>query len=201
MGFEVNACLLVATPQMTDPGFSQAVILVVEHNPFGALGFIINRPSPLSLKNMVHFDERAIPPEVPAWYGGPVDTTTGIVLHNQPLNPGDKEIAPQIALSSSPQTLHQIADEAEHRLAQLQGGNNIFTKRQGLYPFRFVVGYAGWGARQLDDEIRTGAWLVQPLDQHIIFYSPWQEMWSHAIKKAGPSMDLFFPTAHQPYLN
>jgi putative AlgH/UPF0301 family transcriptional regulator len=73
-----------------------------------------------------------------------------------------------------------------------------------LNPYRFLVGYAGWGAGQLDDEIRAGSWLLHPVDQDIIFNTPWSDMWSIITTRMGIGKTAAAsvpPVAHSSYLN
>jgi putative transcriptional regulator len=159
-----NPRILVSMPKLQDPNFNRAVLLLLEHTSAGALAFVLNRPTPVGLRQMISLDIE-IPESIPAWYGGPVDTATAIVLHNQTRQYGDTEVATGIYLSSSEQTLSDMVMREDF---------------QKLHPYRFLVGYAGWGAGQLDGEISNGAWLSLPLDQSLLFETPWDQMWSKA---------------------
>lgn len=195
-------CMLVAMPSMGDANFSKSVIFLLEHNKAGALGLIVNRPSALSLKSMIDFPDSPIPEELPAWYGGPVETTSGIILHNQMKNNGDQEITSNICLSASKDTLIDMIETARTHadengaLAQLPLG----VATNCCYPYRFVVGYAGWGPDQLDEEIRAGAWLYQPLNEDLLFHTPWFRMWDKAIAMTGSPVTRL-TSSPQAYLN
>jgi putative transcriptional regulator len=207
-------CLLVAMPNMLDSNFSQAVILLAEHNPEGAIGFVLNRPSTVSLKAMISILDREVPEAIPAWYGGPVDTTTAIILHDQKPSQGDSEIAPGINLSTTGKVLDSLIDFGAEQLDRLQRKNNQVvddssSKESSLifknHPFRFLVGYAGWGAHQLDDEIRSGAWLICPLDRKLVFDTPWAELWNECMGRVGVEKNsmMMMPqtSSGQAYLN
>jgi putative transcriptional regulator len=194
--------LLVATPQLQDPNFKNAVVLVVEHNDDGAMGFIVNRPSQAPLTDLVSADDFDIPSTLPAWVGGPVDTTTGFILHNQPEDDPDLDLATGITLSSSSETLKDMVNDADRRIAKM--ANLDLSKdtldEEFLYPYRFLVGYAGWSADQLEEEIRTGAWIQAPVDRDILFNAPWNKMWDRVMASVGINPRILAP-APQPYLN
>src|SRR4051794_35720812 len=76
--------LLVATPQLVDPNFKRTVVLVLEHGPEGSVGFVLNRPLEAPLAALVQRPDLETPPEIAAWYGGPVDTGTGLALRARP---------------------------------------------------------------------------------------------------------------------
>jgi putative transcriptional regulator len=194
-------CLLVAMPSMLDSNFSRTVMLLAEHNSEGAVGFVLNRPSTVPLKSMISVIDREVPPAIPAWYGGPVDTGTAIILHTRKPSDGDTEIGHGIYLSTSGRVLDSLIDESEQTLKERASGQ---LAHDILNPYRFLVGYAGWGAGQLDDEIRAGAWLLHPIDQDLIFNTPWNEMWTVITQKMGLARAAGAavpPIAQTAYLN
>lgn len=185
--------LLVATPQLQDPNFKKSVVLIVEHTSAGSMGFIINRPIQTSLADLVTSPKIHVPDNIPGWYGGPVETGTGIILHS------DKD---SIALSSSEETLVDLVDYSEKRMKELalrQAGDSQ-APLEPLYPYRFLVGYSGWGEGQLMDEIRQGAWLQTAASPEMIFRTNWQTLWDKAIGKVGVNPKAFAVVDHS-YLN
>ncbi len=204
-------CLLVAMPSMLDSNFSQAVILLAEHNEEGAVGFVLNRPSTVSLKAMISVIDRDVPEAIPAWYGGPIDTTTAIILHDQKPTDQDSEIAPGINLSTTGRILDSMIDHGAEQLERLQQGIHTDEPKQKstsaastVHPYRFLVGYAGWGTQQLDDELRAGAWLMCPLDRKLVFDTPWADLWQICMTRIGVERQAVAPismTANQSYLN
>ena len=194
-------CLLVATPSMLDGNFQQTVLLLVEYNAEGAIGFVLNRPSTCSLKSMISLVDRDVPEAIPAWFGGPVDTTTGIVLHDRKPADGDVEVAPAIYLSSAGRVLDALIDYSARSLDQRQIQDPSLDY-DAKHPYRFLVGYAGWGAGQLDDELRSGAWLLCPLDRKLVFDMSWADLWSKAMEQVGVQKNAHMPTQSQnAYLN
>jgi putative transcriptional regulator len=197
--------LLVASPQLEDPNFTNSVVLMVEENPEGAMGFIVNRPSEMPLKDLIS-EGLKVPPALPAWVGGPVESTTGFILHNQPHirheTDTDIEVSEGIILSSSANTLEHMTENASRRIDMLA---KLDTAKESLdvetlYPYRFLVGYGGWNKEQLDEEIRRGSWLQIPMDNELLFNTPWSKMWERAIASIGFTPNKLVH-ADQPYLN
>lgn len=147
---------LVAMPNMLDPNFSGAVVFVCEHNEQGALGMIINKPTELTLDDL--FDRIEIPlhnqklHRLPLYYGGPVQVERGFVLH-RPLGHWSSSLPIGIDLGMT--TSRDILQAA----AQAQGPEQILV----------TLGYAGWSAGQLEQEISQNAWLNVPVQHDLIF--------------------------------
>lgn len=194
-------CLLVAMPSMLDNNFARTVLLLAEHNSEGAVGFVLNRPSTVPLKSMVSEIDRDIPPSIPAWYGGPIDTGTAIILHARKPADGDTEIGTNIYLSTSGKILDSLIGESEIAIRERANGQLVHDI---LNPYRFLVGYAGWGAGQLDDEIRAGSWLLHGVDQDLLFNTPWSDMWTTITAKMGigkAAAASVSPVSQSAYLN
>jgi putative transcriptional regulator len=196
--------LLVASPQLDDANFKRAVVLMIEHNANGSMGFVINRPVQTSLSDLVVTDSIKIPENVPAWYGGPVETTTGIILHKKA---PDETGVGGLTLSASETSLVDLVDYSVRRSDHLSQGS---TPAPGspdrhpddawLYPYRFLVGYSGWGAGQIDDELRQGAWIQIPLSDELLFNTKWGSIWEAALGQVGVSPKSLVTATHQ-YLN
>lgn len=168
---------LVAMPALNDPNFQQSVVYICEHSSECALGLIINRPSSAVLGDI--FRQLAIRPEdprlaeQPVFQGGPVQTERGFVIHepagawNSTLRLGE-----QIGVTTSRDVLAAMAC--------------------GAGPHRALValGYAGWGAGQLESELASNAWLSTPADGHIIFDTPVPERWQAAAGLIGVDISL-----------
>ena len=172
--------LLLAMPQLADPNFSRAVVLMIEHGDQGSFGLVINHPSPIkaaelldSLEMSWHGDDEAV-----VWAGGPVSPSTGWVLH-EPVGiapagvGGTIEITSRISLSTSPDRLRLIASQPPRKL-------------------RLLLGYSGWAAGQLATEMARGAWLHTAADPHLVFDTPPDEIWDTAMSSLGINpRDLF----------
>ena len=160
--------LLVAMPQLADPNFNRAVVLLWEHRDEGAMGLIINRPTETRASQIVQLD----PPvendsDLTVWIGGPVDPTRGWLLIAGDDGDGS-EIMPGLYLSASVARLRQAMESNE-------SANHC----------RFLVGYSGWGRRQLDTELAASAWLTVPLEIDLVFRTPSELMWETAIRRLG----------------
>ncbi len=191
--------LLISAPGFSDSIFDKSVVLLIDRSPTGSIGFIINRPSSLSLKNMIETDNEEVPDTIPAWFGGPVDTATGIILHKEKIAADDKVLGKGMILSSNPKTLSLMVQHAEAaaKIAREPAINKIWACD---YAFRFIVGYAGWGPGQLDDELRNGIWIEQPVDLNILYHTPWNQMWDECFAAVGV-MPHQVTTSQQRFIN
>ena len=164
--------LLIAMPAMTDPNFTRTVTYICEHNENGALGIVINRPLQMDLGEV--FEQLALEPadadlsKQPVLRGGPVQTERGFVLH-EPSQGWDStvEVSPTVHLTTSQDILTAMA--------------------QGTGPKRalMALGYAGWGAGQLEMEIGANAWLSVPASPAIVFETPYENRWLAAAELLG----------------
>lgn len=164
--------LLIAMPGLEDPNFSHGVTLLCQHNAEGALGITINRVSDFTLMDVlaqldIRCEDEAIG-GMPVLDGGPVHRERGFVLHS-PGGRWDSSIAISegISVTTSRDILEAIA----------RGGG----------PDKFVValGYAGWSAGQLEDELRGNAWLNTGADIDLVFDSPIDQRWEQAVARLG----------------
>jgi putative transcriptional regulator len=166
--------LLVSMPQMLDPNFSKTVVLLAEYGAHGAFGLVLNRRMDEPARSIVTADEPLnIHPGMYLFTGGPVEPTRAWILTaNGTLDPDALEVMDGVYLSASPKLVRRTL-EAEPDPAT-----------------RMVVGYAGWGAGQLDVELAEGSWLLTPLEADLIFKTSADSMWEAAIRRLGaePSM-------------
>jgi len=162
---------LIAMPAMSDPNFSRTLTFICEHNERGALGIVVNRPIDVTLATLmrqveVPFEDSPIY-EQPVFFGGPVQLDHGFVLHRpvgdwkSTLSVGD------VGLTTSRDILEAMA----------RGSG----PRQGLV----ALGYAGWAAGQLEDEIRHNGWLTTPADVDLIFDVPPESRYDAAMLSMG----------------
>jgi len=166
--------LLIAMPAMPDPRFAHAVIYICSHSANGAMGLVINR---LFRETDFHalLDQLNIPvasetPNPPIRFGGPVETGRGFVLHSSDyLREGTTRIDENICLSATIEILQAIA----------HGG--------GPERVLMALGYTGWGAGQLDEEIKANGWLTAPADEDLLFDGEIETKWERALAKIGIS--------------
>jgi len=185
--------LLVALPGLTDPHFSRSVLLLVQHGRDGAMGYVINRPLPSSLRDANFQNRYKIPNHIPVWMGGPLATNNGIVLHNEGRDVSATFAFDSLRISVSEEAIDGLIESAEEELRQDQ-------PRRGHQPFRFILGQASWGPKQLEAELKAGLWIQRPMDEKLVFSTPWQEIWSLAFDDLGIH-PLDIKASMQNYLN
>jgi putative transcriptional regulator len=168
----LNNQFLIAMPGMDDPNFAQTVTLVCEHSERGALGIVINRPLTMDLGEV--FEQLGLDASQShvsrqnVLLGGPVQTDRGFVLHS----PGagfesTLPVSEKLHLTTSRDILDALAS--------------------GQGPERAIValGYAGWEAGQLEDEMARNAWLTVPVDENLLFDVPAEDRWQAAGRLLG----------------
>lgn len=164
--------LLVAMPGMLDPNFEHTVTFVCEHSPKGALGLTINRPMSMALGavfDQLELERSALAPADQCIVrGGPVQTERGFILHESAFDwESTTQVGPSIFVTTSQDILSDMA--------------------AGTGPQRtlMALGYAGWGAGQLEDEIRQNAWLTVPASPELVFDVPFEQRWRAAARSIG----------------
>jgi putative transcriptional regulator len=163
---------LIAMPAMDDPYFSKSLIYIAEHNEQGALGIIVNRPIDMNLATLFEKIDMPFEPNelgnLPVFFGGPVQTDRGFVLH-RPIGEWQSTLAvnQDVGLTSSRDVLQAVAREGKPREMMV------------------TLGYSGWGAGQLENELAQNAWLTVPADPHIIFDLPYEERLPSAMEILG----------------
>ena len=163
---------LIAMPALEDPYFSNALVYICEHNENGALGIIVNRPIDMNLAGL--FDKIDIKLEaenltnLPVYFGGPVQLDRGFVLH-RPVGQWQSTLAvnSEVGLTSSRDVLQSVAREGKPREVMV------------------TLGYSGWGAGQLENELVQNAWLTVPASPHILFDMPYEERLPSAMEILG----------------
>jgi putative transcriptional regulator len=187
--------LLLAMPQVQDPFFHRSVVLLLHHTDDGSFGFIVNRPTELPLIEILDamdiswkgFDDAQ------AFFGGPVQSQMGTVMFS--LSVGERfdldslegltEVGPGILISQQSEDLGRLA--AKPPLC-----------------FRLFLGYAGWGAGQLVDEIVRNDWLIAPVDNELLFSEQPDSVWEQALRSVGvdPStLPAWTPTGEEEETN
>ena len=162
---------LLSMPQLGDPNFRQAVVLLCLHGEEGAFGLIVNRPAKTRGRILVTLD----PPvtterHLEIWLGGPVEPERSLML----VGSGQGEAAADslrvtdgLHLSRSPELLRRVVEPNPPP------------------DVRLMVGYAGWGRGQLENELESSFWLVSDVDPDLIFKTPADQMWERAIRRLG----------------
>jgi len=168
--------LLIALPGMSDPRFEKTVIFMCAHSQTGAMGLIINKPvAGLGFHAMMQklgVRITANTPDFPVLFGGPVETGRGFVLHSADFesNESTLPVSEDVSLTA---TLDILRTMAEGR---------------GPQKAIFALGYAGWGAGQIENEIRLNGWVHCDADSAILFDAEIDAKWSAALRKLGIGM-------------
>jgi putative transcriptional regulator len=173
----LNNHFLIAMPALSDPNFHHTATYICEHNDEGALGLIINRPTDLRLGEILeHMGIEVTTDEIaaqPVYLGGPVQNDRGFVLH-QPV--GNWEATLKVTQDTAITSSRDILDA----IARGEGPEKTFI----------TLGYAGWGAGQLEQELAENAWLSGPADSRIVFDTPYEQRWEAAAGLIGVDLKL-----------
>jgi putative transcriptional regulator len=172
---------LIAMPSLKDPMFAHTITYICDHNPNGALGIVINHPLELTLGEVFHQLQLAQTGTMSSHIvlsGGPVQIDRGFVLHPT----GQRwestiDVSPDVSLTASRDILVSMAED------------------RGPEKALVALGYAGWDAGQLDEEIAANSWLTVPAENHILFDTPSEQRWAAASRYLGIDLNLIHSTA------
>lgn len=165
-----NQQLLIALPDMQDPRFEKAVILICEHNNDGAMGLLLNYVmQDIDTKQV--FEDLSLNQPIknkPVMDGGPLNKNCGFILHNNnQLFKSSIKIIDQLTLTTSKDLLEQI------------------SLHQFTANWQFYLGYTGWTKDQLEKEVAENTWLTCPIDINLIFNTPPEKLWKKCLSKIG----------------
>jgi putative transcriptional regulator len=168
---------LIAMPGMGDESFAGAVVYLCEHTDKGALGLVINKPIDIKLKNLFEKVELTLDrediAEEPVYYGGPVQTERGFVLHER-LDADGGHYSSTLAIPGGALEMTTSKDVLE----ALSNGN-------GPRKLLVTLGYSGWGAGQLEEEIGRNGWITVEAAPDIIFDTPVEQRYHKALSLLG----------------
>ncbi|MBI4601941.1 MAG: YqgE/AlgH family protein [Planctomycetes bacterium] len=181
---------LIASPGLADPNFLRTVVIIAEHNEEGALGLVVNRPAPAKLSDLWEsISGETLKIEAPAFVGGPVQQNAVLFLHGHAdLVPSGEPIVPGVFLGTEAELLGKVL----RREASREGD---------VGRVRVFCGYAGWGAGQLDREMRDGSWLTCPASADAVFGSRPERLWATTIGGMGGVFKFFGMTPPDPEMN
>lgn len=178
--------LLVATPKLGDPSFARAVILVLDHDEAGALGVVINRPTPVDVADVL-----------PSWR--PFATQPGVLFRGGP-------VAADSALGLA--TLPGVGDDEPlgwRRVSERLGLVDLDTPPEILAgemtDLRIFAGYAGWSAGQLEDEFEEGAWYVVSAGHRDAFTDDPDHLWRSVLRRQGGDLAFVSTYPDDPSMN
>ena len=170
-------------PQLADPNFRRAVVLVVHHDAESTFGLVLNREVELTARELcqsLEFDWNGSPAAEVAW-GGPVESNTGWLLFQDDLETdvdveGVSHLDGDLCFAGSLDVLRELAQRPPRDL-------------------RIFLGYSGWAGGQLESELAQGAWLVAPLSPEIVFDVPHDQMWDRALRELNVDPATLISTA------
>lgn len=176
--------LLISEPFLMDPNFRRSVVLLTQHHEEGTIGFILNHPSALLLKDLIPELENA---NFPVYIGGPVATDTVHFVHRcyDRLNDGE-EIAKDIYWGGNFEALRVLID----------------TQSIDQSEIKFFIGYSGWGDEQLRNELVENTWIVSDqYDPDVVFSDDEEKVWRDVIVNLGPKYAHISKFPINPNLN
>ncbi|MSR62224.1 MAG: YqgE/AlgH family protein [Planctomycetes bacterium] len=163
--------LLAAFPEMLDPNFMHSVVLICQHSDQGAYGVVTNRRTNFTVQELLPEHPLLKDSTFPVFLGGPVDHTTLQFLHVAPeAIPGGLSIDGKLWLGGELDALGEFITQ---------------HPRTAASKLRLFLGYSGWGAGQLDEELRAGSWLPAPPAHGAIFGEPGEDTWRRVVRSIG----------------
>ena len=173
----LTGSFLISTPKMPDPRFEEQVIYICAHSHEGAMGVAINKPNPLfSFAEILQGAGLPVPPEPlpPVYIGGPVELESAFILYKSDYRTEYQlDVSSTVSLSRETKVLEDIA------------------RLRGPEKFLFILGYAGWGPGQLEQELVEDGWLMVPAEDHVIFDVPDEDKWRTAAMMYGIDISVF----------
>ena len=170
---DLSGQFLIAMPGMGDPRFSQSVVYLCAHSSDGAMGLIVNKPTPevrfSDLLTQLEIDAQPGLRDIRVHFGGPVENSRGFVLHSADYSSGKATLKVDDGMS-----LTATLDVLEE-IAQGRGPQSSFL----------ALGYSGWGPGQLEEEIAQNGWLVSDARSDIVFGRANEHKWMAAVKSLG----------------
>ncbi|MEM9014795.1 MAG: YqgE/AlgH family protein [Pseudomonadota bacterium] len=176
--------ILIAMPNMGDSRFEKSVVYICAHDEQHAMGLVVNKPlaeiDMMKLLQQLDIDPLTATSEAPVFFGGPVQTERGAVLHTL-----DYRIEATLPLND------EIGITASRDVLIDIGGKE--PKRAAPRRYLLLIGHAGWGAGQLEQELAMNAWAHCEPDESIIFDGAKNPSWQNALAKLGVTEAMFSP--------
>ena len=163
--------LLAASPDMLDPNFMHTVVLMARHTEEGAYGLVVNREAGLTVAELFPDHPHLGGSRFPVHWGGPVALDSMQFVHRAPeAIPDGVDLGGGVFVGGDFEALARFLTEREE------------AARERV---RVLLGYSGWGKKQLDDELATGSWVPAPLEPALLFQADQQRTWRRALKLIG----------------
>lgn len=175
--------ILISEPLMNDYYFGRSVVLLAEHNDEGSFGLVMNKPLQSSFNEVV----QGFPPfDAPVFMGGPVQTDSLFFVH----------------------TLGEEIPDSNEVIRGLYWGGDLETVREmitlntiGPSQIRFYIGYSGWDANQLADELKRNSWLVSTASSQNLMNTQPAKMWERCVRRMGTEYDIWRRFPSDPQMN
>ncbi|GAB2749430.1 YqgE/AlgH family protein [Nocardioides pakistanensis] len=180
--------LLVATPRLVDPNFERSVVLVLDHDPSGTLGVVLNRPSPVPVGDILEGWSGLVGEPPVLFHGGPVATDSALAVAAVP---------PAQDPEGDPVGFRRLFDATGmvdlDTPTELLGG--------AIERMRIFAGYAGWGDGQLVAEIEEGSWYVVPMELDDVFGASPHGLWARVLRRQPGELAWVSTRPADPTLN
>ena len=178
--------LLVATPILVDPNFDHTVVLLLDHDENGALGVVLNRPSPVPVRTILpDWSETVHEPDV-IFQGGPVGTDSALAVAYL-AGDGDRE----------PVGFRRVFGDTG--IVDLDAPPELLAS--AIAGMRVFAGYAGWGGGQLESEIEEGSWLVVSSTRSDVFGASPERLWADVLRRQPGELAWMSTMPADPTLN
>jgi len=175
--------ILVSEPHLPDPNFERSIVLICEHNEEGSVGFILNKPSNSVVSELL---EGINSFDLPVFIGGPVEQDTLHFIHRYESLEGATEIGDGIYWGG----------DFERLLFLLE------SKQLLPEDIKLFLGYSGWAAGQLDEELAIDSWIISDrVDDELLFETDSSKMWRKALQLMGGRFSVYSNYPIDPRLN
>jgi putative transcriptional regulator len=174
--------ILISEPFMMDPNFKRSVILIVEHEEEGTVGFVLNQETEVFLSDIM---EELNEISMRLFIGGPVQPDTLHFIHTMKDLEGGKEILPGVFWGGNFEQLKIMINNGQ----------------VDINDFRFFIGYSGWGIGQLDEEIDQNSWIVADTNKENLFAEYYEDFWKETVRSLGSKFAHIANFPENPFLN
>ena len=178
-----KGCVLLSEPFLSDPFFKRTVVLICEHNQDGSFGFVLNNYIDVSLEEVIE--------QFPDWenvisIGGPVKSGNLFYLHSLgDVIPNSAKVMEGLYFGGDFDVVKKNMESGSIKASQI----------------RFFIGYSGWSAQQLEDEIKEQSWYITHLTPKVIMNTDDKDLWKSIMKKFGPKGRMIANLPEDPGLN
>jgi Putative transcriptional regulator len=178
-----SGSILISEPLLLDSNFSRSVVLITEHSPLGAFGLVLNKPLKKRISDVIDGFGSV---NFPLYSGGPVDKDTLHFIHSL----GDRvqgsiKVGENLYWGGNFEDLQEMA-----KLGILSAGQ-----------VRFFIGYSGWMANQLENELKEKSWVVSNISSTEIFFTQPDDLWEQSVRMLGQKFNIWLNYPADPIYN